>query len=108
MNLQQAIKLLEREYERGQKISFVRNPLAWALHRVWRKADRQTDWDTDSVRVARWNELWPGSCALIMTGEEMLYECTACTAKYSDVDGFRFCPHCGAFMEGGTDIGKPS
>ena len=49
---------------------------------------------------AHWDEWWPGDCSLIMTGEEMLYQCSACTAKFSDVDGFRYCPHCGALMEG--------
>lgn len=49
---------------------------------------------------AHWDEWWPGDCALIMTGEEMLYQCSACTAKFSDVEGFQYCPHCGALMEG--------
>lgn len=107
MTLEQAVKLLEREYERGQKIVFVRNPLAWALYRVWKKADGQPDWDSDSVRTAKWKEWWPCS-ALIMTGEEKLYQCTFCTAKYSDVENFRYCPNCGAYMEGVTDCGWPS
>lgn len=101
MNLQQAIKLLEQLYERAQQISFVRNPLAWALFKVWKKADEQTDWIADT-RIAHWDEWWPSNCALIMTGEEMLYQCSACTAKYSGVEGFRYCPHCGAFMDGGA------
>lgn len=56
----------------------------------------------DAVEVvhAHWVKWWPGDCSLIMTGEEMLYQCSACTAKFSDVDGFRYCPHCGALMEG--------
>lgn len=37
MSLQQAIKLLEEEYERALKLEFVYDPLAWALYRVWRK-----------------------------------------------------------------------
>ena len=55
----------------------------------------------DAVPVvhAKWEEWWPGDCALIMTGEEMLYQCSACTAKYSDIEGKRYCPHCGAFMD---------
>ena len=104
MDLQKAITLLEQEYERGKRISFVRNPLAWALYRIWKKADRQKDWDDDS-RIAHWDEWWPGECSLIMTGEEMLYQCSACTAKFSDVEEFRYCPHCGAFMDGGADNG---
>ena len=56
----------------------------------------------DAVPVvhAKWGEWWPGDCALIMTGEEMLYQCSACTAKYSDIEGKRYCPHCGAKMDG--------
>lgn len=56
--------------------------------------------DAAPVVHAHWDEWWPGDCSLIMTGEEMLYQCSACTAKFSDVDGFRYCPHCGALMEG--------
>lgn len=50
MNLQKAIKMLTEEYERAQKMCFVRNPLAWALYRVWKKADGQKDWDEDCIR----------------------------------------------------------
>ena len=50
MDIQKAIKLLEQEYERAQKMCFVRNPLAWALYRVWKKADGQKDWDEDCIR----------------------------------------------------------
>ena len=39
MTLQEAIKILETEYERAKKLEYVHNPLAFALHRVWRKAD---------------------------------------------------------------------
>ena len=55
----------------------------------------------DAVEVVhgRWEEWWPG-IALIMTGEEMLYRCSACDAKYPDVEGYKYCPHCGAKMDG--------
>ena len=39
MTLEKAIKLLEQEYERAKNLEFVRNPLAYALFRVWKKAD---------------------------------------------------------------------
>lgn len=39
MTLQEAIKMLETEYERAKKLEYVYNPLAFALHRVWRNAD---------------------------------------------------------------------
>ena len=39
MTLEKAIQTLEKEYERAKKLEFVRNPLAYALHKVWRMAD---------------------------------------------------------------------
>ena len=39
MTLQRAIKLLEIEYERAKRLDFVRDPLAWALYRIWKIAD---------------------------------------------------------------------
>lgn len=39
MTLQKAIKLLEAEYERAQQLEYVRDPLAYALFQVWKKAD---------------------------------------------------------------------
>ena len=39
MTLQKAIAMLEKEYERAQKLDFEYNPLAWALFRVWKAAD---------------------------------------------------------------------
>lgn len=46
----------------------------------------------------RWEEWFPPK-HMIFTGEEMLYRCSSCTAKYSDVEGFRYCPNCGARMD---------
>ena len=40
MDLEQAIKLLESEYERAKKLEWVRDPLAYALYRVWRKVEK--------------------------------------------------------------------
>ena len=39
MTLQQAIKLLEINYELAKQMDFVRNPLAYALYQTWKKAD---------------------------------------------------------------------
>jgi rubrerythrin len=47
----------------------------------------------------RWVEWWPG-ISVIMTGEEMLYRCSACDAKYADIEGYKYCPNCGAKMDG--------
>lgn len=54
--------------------------------------------DIETIRHGEWLEWWPGDCALIMTGEEMLYECNLCTAKFEDKS--RYCPYCGAKMDG--------
>ena len=40
MTLERAIEMLKKEYERAKNLEFVRNPLAYALHRVWREADK--------------------------------------------------------------------
>ena len=53
--------------------------------------------DVAPVRRGNWEEWWPG-IAEIMTGEEMLYRCSACNAKYADIDGYKYCPYCGAKM----------
>lgn len=37
--LRQAVNVLAEEYERALRSSFVHTPLAWALHKVWRKFD---------------------------------------------------------------------
>ena len=48
----------------------------------------------------KWEEWYPPK-HMILTGEEMLYRCSVCTAKYPDVAGYNYCPHCGARMEVG-------
>lgn len=53
--------------------------------------------DVRPVVRGRWEEWWPSDCALIMTGEEMLWMCSECTAKFSDRSAY--CPNCGAMME---------
>lgn len=41
MELDKAVCLLTEEYEKAKKLEYVRNPLAWALYRVWKKADTE-------------------------------------------------------------------
>lgn len=43
MTLEKAIKMLEGEYERAKKMDYVRNPIAYALHQVWKMADRDSE-----------------------------------------------------------------
>lgn len=41
MTLEQAIELLNWQYEKAQNMEYVQNPLAWALHQVWKVADKE-------------------------------------------------------------------
>lgn len=41
MTLEEAKELLDEEYERAQELEYVINPLAYALHQVWKKADKK-------------------------------------------------------------------
>ena len=41
MKLEEAKALLDKEYERAQRLEYVINPLAFALHQVWKKADKE-------------------------------------------------------------------
>lgn len=41
LTLQKAIKQLEAEYEKARKLDFVRNPLAYALYKVWKVANAE-------------------------------------------------------------------
>lgn len=41
MTLEKATKMLKAEYEKAKNLSFVRNPLAYALYKVWKVADKQ-------------------------------------------------------------------
>lgn len=43
MTLEKAVNLLISEYERALKLTFVHNPIAYALYRVWRKADKERE-----------------------------------------------------------------
>lgn len=50
MTLQRALEIVRIEYERGQGLPLVRNPLAWALYRVWKIADGQPDVTDTQIR----------------------------------------------------------
>ena len=40
-SIEKAIKLLTKEYERAKRLSFVRNPVAYALYQVWKMSDEK-------------------------------------------------------------------
>ncbi len=37
--LQAVVKRLEKEYDKAKSLKYVHDPLAFSLHRVWRKVD---------------------------------------------------------------------
>ena len=41
MKIEKAIAELVKEYERVKDSEFVRNPVAYALYQVWKKADKE-------------------------------------------------------------------
>lgn len=40
MTFEEAVLLLQEQYERAKQLSYVKKPLAWALYHVWKKADK--------------------------------------------------------------------
>ena len=58
--------------------------------------------EAEPVKHGEWVEWWPPK-HMILTGEEMLYRCSVCDAKYPSKENMRFCPYCGAKMNGGAD-----
>lgn len=47
MRIETAEKKLREEYERAKKMEFVRDPVAWALYQVWKKADAEPNGGAD-------------------------------------------------------------
>lgn len=41
MTIEKAIELLKDEYEMSKQLEFIKNPLAYALYQVWKKADTE-------------------------------------------------------------------
>lgn len=41
VKLEKAIEDLREEYARAKNLSYVKNPLAYALYQVWKKYDRR-------------------------------------------------------------------
>lgn len=52
--------------------------------------------DVRPVVRGNWEEWWPSELCLIFTGEEMLWMCSECAAKFSERKNF--CSNCGADM----------
>lgn len=43
MTLEKAISSLEKKYNKALKSKYINNPLAFALHQVWKEADRNVE-----------------------------------------------------------------
>lgn len=41
MTLNEAVQMLETEYEKAKQQKWINNPLAYALYQVWKKADKK-------------------------------------------------------------------
>ncbi len=41
MTFEQAISLLNKQYEKAIQSPYVKKPLAWALYQVWEMADKE-------------------------------------------------------------------
>ena len=41
MTLTKALNMVKKEYEKASKLEYVRNPLAYALYKVWKVADAE-------------------------------------------------------------------
>lgn len=65
---------------------------------VFNLLDKLPKVDAVEVVHGRFEEWWPPK-HMILTGEDMLYWCSVCDAKYADVEGYRYCPHCGNPMD---------
>ena len=43
MSLEEAIELLKKKYEEAKDLSFVVNPISYALYQVWREVERRDE-----------------------------------------------------------------
>ena len=75
--------------------------VCYAARRIPERAEGCSKYapDVQEVRHGHWVEWYPPK-EYIITGEEMLYCCSVCDAKYEDVEGYKYCPYCGADMRG--------
>ncbi len=40
LKLDNAIKYLQKQYDKALKIDYIKNPLAWALYQTWKYVDK--------------------------------------------------------------------
>lgn len=53
MTVEKAIRLLGVEYARAKRLTYVRNPIAYALYQVWKMADSQSK-NQESEVYGKW------------------------------------------------------
>ena len=47
MTIDEAIDLLKIQYAKAKTIPWVKTPLAYALYKVWKVADKKADWSDE-------------------------------------------------------------
>lgn len=91
VTLQKAIRMLDAEYERAKQLEYVRNPLAWALYRVWKAVDAdQPEVEPDAqITITDGDKTWT------MTIEQLAQKiCDSYTdCKEEQCPGFPYCRH---------------
>ena len=94
---------LRKEKAELEQYGYVDQAVAEGIGEIIAEVEKANTVAAVEVVHGRWEEWWPG-INLILTGEEMLYRCTVCDAKYPDVEGYRYCPYCGAKMDGESNV----
>ncbi len=49
MTIKKALFMVGVEYEKALKLEYVKNPLAFALYKVWKRADEGTMWNINAT-----------------------------------------------------------
>lgn len=91
VTLQKVYRMLDAEYERAKQRTFVRNPLAWALYRVWKAVDADKPAVEQDVEIT----ITDGDKTLTLTLEELATKiCKSYKeCKEGECPGFAYCRH---------------
>ena len=95
--LETAISKVKTYYQMGQRITYVRNPLAWALYQTWREVDKPPD-EKPADCITWWNKISPAG----------IYECAKCgqVLMTCDIDCYKFCHGCGRMVTGNVPFDR--
>ena len=92
------IRMIDANYARDKLLfgeAYISDELAVYINRLFEELPTI---EAEPVKRGRWIEWYPPK-HMILTGEEMLFCCSNCTAKYADKENMHYCPNCGAKME---------